>query len=106
MDVDEGPSTDEDTAEEPAVPKFGGALPNFFDGYTFAIDDEHSDAEQLSRYIKAYGGLTLQLSEVEEDSEVDYVVGGAGAGAVGGARRVSAGWVARCHRARALLPPD
>lgn len=104
-------TTDEEVVEDAEVPRFGGALPNFFDGYTFAIDAEESVADELSRYVKAYGGLVMQLSELDEDSNIDYIVCGAGgeqgaANSVSGGQRVSAKWVASCHRAGELLPTD
>ncbi|XP_075977027.1 DNA repair protein XRCC1-like [Anticarsia gemmatalis] len=108
--LEEGPATDEDEAADVEVPQFGGALPNFFDGYTFAIDADDEEVDTLARYVKAYGGLVMQLSELDEDSTVDYIIQAratdTSAGALPSARRVTAAWLARCHRAGELLPPD
>lgn len=58
--ADAGASTDEEAAA-PAPAHFGGALPHFLDGHTFVIDADGDDAHTLTRYVKAYGGLVLQV---------------------------------------------
>ncbi|XP_059061921.1 LOW QUALITY PROTEIN: DNA repair protein XRCC1 [Achroia grisella] len=73
-----------------------------------------SRSRSRTTYIQAYGGVIVEMSHMESESDVDYVVcGGAGGGGVqgggggalegGGGRRVRADWVWRCHHAQTLL---
>ncbi|KAJ0176346.1 hypothetical protein K1T71_008520 [Dendrolimus kikuchii] len=85
-------------------------LPDFFEGYTFLMDEsvERSelDAGLLARYVRAYGGTLLRASELDEDSDVNYVLCGSGAVPAATGTPLRADWVWRCHRRRRLCPTD
>ncbi|KPI91025.1 DNA repair protein XRCC1 [Papilio xuthus] len=115
-------SDDSSTEEEPAGESAGDGegsprrpLPPFLEGLTFTVTGAGSvgdagsagcDTRLLARYVRAYGGLLLQDSELEQGAAVDYVVCAGGAVGAAGARglRVRADWVWRCHELRALAP--
>ncbi|XP_063538199.1 DNA repair protein XRCC1 [Cydia strobilella] len=103
--IDSGDSTDE---EKPVVKEKidkSRVLPDFFDGYTFLIDDCVEDAgfdkELLSRYVKAYGGVVMDASAVDSDSEISFVLS-FGAGNSRNGLRVRADWLWRCHEDKQL----
>lgn len=88
-----------------------GALPPLFEGRSFALGalPPRMDAALLRRYVRAYGGLVLEVSgrgargasdECPLQAQADHVLCAA-AGAEG---RVRADWVWRCHELRALAP--
>ncbi|KAJ8719280.1 hypothetical protein PYW08_011455 [Mythimna loreyi] len=111
-DSEDDVATDEEAGGAPAAggPPLSGALPDFFDGLTFMLDAAPAAARLMARYVTAYGGEVLTMSEVDEGSEVDYVIRGEGARStshaslVSHASHVTAAWLARCHQAKALLP--
>ncbi|XP_061718459.1 DNA repair protein XRCC1 isoform X2 [Cydia pomonella] len=103
--IDSGDSTDE---EKPVVKEKidkARVLPDFFDGYTFVIDDRVEDAgfdkELLNRYVKAYGGVVMDTSAVDSDSDISFVLS-AGAGYSKNGLRVRADWLWRCHEEKRL----
>nr|XP_049700136.1 DNA repair protein XRCC1 isoform X2 [Helicoverpa armigera] len=107
----ESESYDASTDEEAAAPcgAAGGALPDMFAGRRFLVCAAPAPRRRLARYVRAHGGLLLAAQDVAAGRAADYVLRGAGAGAVpagAGGARVSARWLARCVSARALLPAD
>ncbi|XP_063364783.1 DNA repair protein XRCC1 [Cydia amplana] len=103
--IDSGDSTDE---EKPVVKEKmdkSRVLPDFFDGYTFVIDDcvENAgfDKALLSRYVKAYGGVVMDASAVDSDSEISFVLS-VGAGNSKNGLRVRADWLWQCHEEKQL----
>ncbi|XP_063385328.1 DNA repair protein XRCC1 [Cydia fagiglandana] len=103
--IDSGDSTDE---EKPVVKEKmdkSRVLPDFFDGYTFVIDDcveaAGFDKELLSRYVKAYGGVVMDGAAMDSDSEISFVLS-VGAGNSKNGLRVRADWLWRCHEDKQL----
>lgn len=100
-----------------------GALPPLFAGRTFTLHaalPPQLDAALLRRYVRAYGGLVLEVSpggvpriasspaqpcrsQATDDAQPDFVLGATGGeGDGGGGVSVRADWVWRCHELRAL----
>ncbi|XP_073946536.1 DNA repair protein XRCC1-like [Choristoneura fumiferana] len=96
-------SDDETDEEKPSVKEKldkKSLLPDFFEGYTFVIDEVVEEAgfdkKLLSRYVKAYGGVVVDPSLLDSDSVVSFVLS-TESGAQCGGQRVRADWVWRCH---------
>ncbi|CAH0726842.1 unnamed protein product, partial [Brenthis ino] len=88
--------TEEDTTEIDEDMIEDKELPNFFDGYTFLIDEVLEggyDRALIERYIRAYGGLVQREDALLDSNAVHYRIGSA----------LRPEWVWRCHRARARV---
>lgn len=105
-------ATDADSdREEPVRMDQSKMLPDFFEGYTFVIGDRltecQMDEQLLRRYVRAYGGLLLDSNQLDEDSDVNYVLCGHDARvAKCPGIAVRADWVWRCHEDKKLSPID
>ncbi|GBP58963.1 DNA repair protein XRCC1 [Eumeta japonica] len=107
-DSDSDITVDNNTSEGYSTNPGLSDLPDLFDGKTFLIDDSTEqagfDTILLRRYIKAYGGECLKMSQINKDTEVDYVLCGSEAAttSIAGAIPMRADWIWQCHRDRKI----
>lgn len=63
-DTDDAASTDDEGAgrgSPGAAPSGPAALPDFFSGLTFLVCASPRSVLRMSRYVRAYGGLVLEV---------------------------------------------